>query len=328
MNTDCHNNSKDKDEQYKQYKWGSGYCKNGKVAGVGTSIGCSGTCIEKLDAGADCRKSTMNIPFNFPWDAEHEACNSGRCLCGVCTSKSTRKLPNNARCSEPSDCNSNWCSALTNCLGRCENKPKWNPTSEGIREWTKAVDAVEINASVDIPAECRLHSYEVGLYSFANHGSHFFLAATAFDKNKQENGKCPAALAFASLDSLKVTVHVPQEQDLKEGFSVHMLGKASLGKILDVESSVDAVDDSKYDLTKKSCAHYAQSISRGLNFDETPLLANFLIENLLRDDGLVKYAGQTMKQGGLRVLSKYNMTDKGMFDKYVKDTVFSQLNIK
>ena len=73
--------------------------------------------------------------------------------------------------------------------------------------------------------------------------------------------------------------------------------------------------------------HYAGSISRALEFEETPELADFLIESLLRDDGLFHMAGQNIGMGGLGVISKY-VTGKEKFDQYVKDIVLSQLNIK
>jgi hypothetical protein len=74
-------------------------------------------------------------------------------------------------------------------------------------------------------------------------------------------------------------------------------------------------------------AHYAQSLWRHLKFEETSELAQFLVDSLLRDDGLVNYAKQSLGNGGMGVLSKY-VADQGMFENYVKHTVVSQLEIK
>merc|ERR1719296_668237 len=59
VNEDCKNHEMDLDEP--SYPPEGGYCKNGKVLGIGTSIGCSGTCIPKLDNGAICAKPALNI---------------------------------------------------------------------------------------------------------------------------------------------------------------------------------------------------------------------------------------------------------------------------
>ena len=194
-------------------------------------------------------------------------------------------------------------------------------------QWKQAVNAVQIELTEDIPSECHDHDYEVALNAVANLGSHFFLSATSSNKDKLDDDKCPEVLVFASIGGHKVTYLVSNEEHMNSYFRVHLLGKASLKEIVKAERNANAVDDSDYDLTKNSCIHYAGDISRGLAFDETPKLAEFLIENLLMDDGLIEIARKNINLGGIRVLHNYVLS-KGNFDQYVKDMVFSQLNIK
>lgn len=206
------------------------------------------------------------------------------------------------------------------------------PTFVAIMDWVKISGAHEINFDhQDLPSSCNANDYKVALNSFVDHASHFFLSAIASDENgewdEDEDINCPKALAFASINGKKVIYSVPDVQDILIGFNSHFLGKATLGDIVEAERSAEAVDDADYDLTKNSCAHYGQKIYRALKLEETQALADFVTSNLLKDDGIVKYAKKKTEQGGLRVLLKYALND-GMFQKYVKDTVVSQLDIK
>lgn len=186
----------------------------------------------------------------------------------------------------------------------------------------RAVNATDVNPS-DIHTTCRVKEYKLGLYSFVGQSSHFFLAATKTDGNIEDH--CPAVLVFASLQGQKIIISITQ-QDLINVLH-HSLGTARLGEILEAESKVSAVDDSDYDLTRNSCAHYAQHLWRRLGIQETPGLAVFLIDKILSDGGLVEYAQQTKQHGGLRVLSHLS-GDKNAFEQYVKNTVLSQLDIE
>ena len=206
-------------------------------------------------------------------------------------------------------------------------KPKPRPSSSEVRKWEQNEKAIKMKIN-DIPSECYLHKFDVAINSVALRGSHFFLSATASDKKTLDlDDKCPNTLLFASIDGKKVMYHVPKDESFDDFFYTHRLGTATLKDIIDAEQKVKAVDDSDYDLTKNSCVHYAGSIWRELQFDETPELADFLIENLLRDDGLIDIAHQKVAMGGLRVLSKY-LIDEDSFENYVKETVVSQLVIQ
>jgi len=98
------------------------------VLGIGTSIGCSGTCIPKLDNGAICAKPALNIspldPTKMGESGDDNACKSGQCICGRCAEPGT--LRNDSRCSENDDCKSGYCKGWTTvgCTGKCHPKAK------------------------------------------------------------------------------------------------------------------------------------------------------------------------------------------------------------
>ena len=203
-------------------------------------------------------------------------------------------------------------------------RPKPRPKAD---KWKNIIHADEINTKEDIPSDCLENDYNVELNAVSDdeEGTHFVLAAKVSPEKKSYNDKCPEFLTFTSIDEQKFTHSVHDSAKFNEQSSF-LLGKASLKEIVDVERSVEAIKDSKYDLTNNSCIHYAGRISRGLHFDETHDLATFLIDNLLKDDGILTVARNYKAAGGLRVLSY--ATGKGNFEDFVKETVYSQLNIK
>ena len=202
--------------------------------------------------------------------------------------------------------------------GTCRN-PKGD-------KWEKTVNAEEIDTSEDIPSSCLNNIYDVELRAVKDEGAHFLLAAKSSDEKSNDDKKCPEVLTFMSIDEKKFTHRVHDITKFDEDSSSFLLGKASLNKIIDAEGSVEAIKDFKYELTKNSCIHYAGHIWRKLQFDETNELASFLIENLLKDDGFLKVARDKLSAGGLRVMSY--VAGKGSLEAFVKDTVYSQLNIK
>jgi len=108
------------------YDGNRGYCLNHPK--LMTVKGCLGRCIKKLPAGAACDKDALNIfaleAANIA-DAEHEACQSGQCTCGVCTDKK-QKVPNGGHCVLNEDCATGWCEATSSigCTGVCRPKRK------------------------------------------------------------------------------------------------------------------------------------------------------------------------------------------------------------
>eukprot|EP00956_Cyclotella_meneghiniana_P023431 scaffold45649_cov55-Cyclotella_meneghiniana.AAC.1 len=193
-------------------------------------------------------------------------------------------------------------------------------------KWKMSINAEEIDTSKDIPSSCLNNIYDVELRTVKDdEEAHFLLTAKSSDE-KSSDDKCPEVLTFTSINEKKSTHRVQDITKFDEGSSSFLLGKASLEEIIDAERSVEAIKDSKYELTKNSCVHYAGHIWRKLQFDETNELASFLIENLLKDDGFLKVARSKLSAGGLRVMSY--VAGKGSLKDFVKDTVYSQLNIK
>ena len=210
-------------------------------------------------------------------------------------------------------------------------KPSRKPwPSRAIMTWKDAINAEEVDKEADIPVTCLDNDYDVELKAMSNDndGTHFFLTASVSPgENAYGNDNCPRFLAFASRDEKKVTYHVPDVTKVNDRkYSSYLFGKASLKAIVNAESSVEAVKDFEYNLTSNSCIHYAGRIWRQLHFDETNDLATFLIANLLKDDGFLTIAHNKYAAGGLRVLS--HLAGKGSLDDFVKETVYSQLNIK
>lgn len=183
-----------------------------------------------------------------------------------------------------------------------------------------------MNLSTAISTKCLNRSYEVAFNSVIKNGSHFFLTAFPSTKENISTPECPS-LAFASINGEKVVYSMDDTQVLKTSTQSHWLGNTSFKNIIEAEASVEAVHGSKLDLTKNSCIHYAGSIWRAIGFEETTELANFLIDSLLREDGLLSVARQNTDIGGLAILSRYAMGTK-KFEQFVKDTVLSQLHIK
>jgi hypothetical protein len=109
------------------------------------------------------------------------------------------------------------------------------------------------------------------------------------------NTNCPSALLFASLDGEKVAYRISEQvlKDYGSSFNSYLVGTAPLEEIIQAEQTADALDTANYDLTKNSCAHYAQQLWRNLQFKETRGLVDFIVENLLKDDGIVRYAKNT-----------------------------------
>ena len=194
--------------------------------------------------------------------------------------------------------------------------------------WKDEIDAEEIDAKEDIPSTCLDNNYDVELKALnTDDGVHFFLAAKpSSDEKSSYKDMCPQLLTFTSIDEKKFTHRIHNSNEIDEISSSIFLGKTSLNEIMDAENSVEALKDSKYELTKNSCIHYAGRISRELQFEETHELANFLIENLLKDDGLINIAHNNVNAGGLRTIS--HLAGKGSLKAFVQDIVYSQLKIK
>ena len=219
------------------------------------------------------------------------------------------------------------CESSGNRLGQCARYGSVDDCIPKADKWRNSINAEEIDMTEDIPSSCLNNIYDVELRAMEDEGAHFVLAAKlSADEKSSDNDKCPDLLTFTSIDEKKFTHRIQDINKFDEDSSSFLLAKASLKEITDAESSVKAIKDSEYDITKNSCVHYAGHIWRKLHFDETNELASFLIKHLLKDDGLLTVARGKLSAGGLRVMSY--VKGKGSFEDFVKNTVYSQLNIK
>lgn len=267
--------------------------------------------------------------------------------CNQCTD-SNGKLPNSYGhkkywCKIDSHCQSDWCEGSSTNHGPCNSgyckrhpsmglrsspgiapptefaihPPAQSPVERDtcdidceINKWRQEIDAREINLS-DIPSECTSQEYDIGLYSFPARGSHFIIVATKSEPN-EEDDVCPSIIALTSVNRRKLALHISQ-QDLMRDFNIHDVGKVSLDLLTKAEENVFPIDDAMMDIMHHYCAQYMQDIVRLLGIEMTSELANFLVENLLRDPEVINRA------------KKEGHTDS--IGDYVEATVLTQLGI-
>lgn len=179
-----------------------------------------------------------------------------------------------------------------------------------IDEWKQDVNAKDIDLTY-IPSQCISQEYDVGLYSFPARGSHFIIVATKSGPN-EENDACPGIIALTSIRRHKLALHISQ-QDLMRDFNIHEVGKVSLDLLTKAEENVFPIDDMYVDIMHHYCAQYMQDILRQLGIEVTSELATFMIQNLLRDPEVTKYAKKEVGEDSI--------------EDYVEATVLSQLGI-
>eukprot|EP00956_Cyclotella_meneghiniana_P037458 scaffold139212_cov21-Cyclotella_meneghiniana.AAC.1 len=196
-----------------------------------------------------------------------------------------------------------------------------------IKKWVQKNDVEEINqvANHDLSMKCKDRLYSLGLYTISR--THFFVGGTAVDevkKDKDSSVLCPSAIAFASIDGIKKFYGVNVDMD---GYlSKYPLGQFVLSDILAAEEEATAIDDSKYDLSKNTCVHYAGDIWRSLGVKETEEMADFLVTNLVESVEFIEFAKK--KAGGLRAIASYVIGGSASLENYVRSIVTSQLNIE
>jgi hypothetical protein len=169
----------------------------------------------------------------------------------------------------------------------------------------------------DIPAECGDEMYDMALYALP--GPHFILAGTKSLDSSSVNPICPKSIAFSTIDGKKQIVS-PYMEDFKD-LPKHTLGVAALADVLEAESGAEAIDEASYDMLNNNCVHYASSIWRRLGFDETEDLGNYVVHNIVIDEGLLEKLASKV-QGGRRLLNA--MLNK-RYEEFVKNVVYSQL---
>ena len=200
------------------------------------------------------------------------------------------------------------------------------PTATVIDEWMQDYKVEEVNVETnDLSINCKDCLYELGLYAIS--GAHFFIGGTVLDrtkKNEDSDMECPSVIAFASIGGIKKFFQVNEDMDDK--LSKYSLGEFALSDILSAEKKANAIDDTKYNLSKNTCVHYARDIWRSLGVKETQEMADFLITNLAGRDEFIEFAKK--KHGGLHAVMSFAIGGKRYLENYVRTIVTSQLSIE
>jgi len=182
----------------------------------------------------------------------------------------------------------------------------------------------------DISTTCRDNIYDVFLSANDDGQSHLFITAMMKEEveNGADNNNCPPAILLDHTreGEKKVLVLLEDKIDEVKELPRHFLGEASLVDILVAEESVEAIEPSNYDYFYNSCAHYAQRIWRSLGLKETKELGDFVIDNVINDVKGMKIAKKS-KGRSLRTLAAFAIGGKGGYENYLKDVVYSQLNL-
>ena len=95
-----------------------------------------------------------------------------------------------------------------------------------------------------------------------------------------------------------------------------------------------APDEVGYDFERNSCVHYAGNIWRAIQAEdgtaavkETSELAEFIINNVVDDDGFIELVKKKENVGGFRASAMLAVGGKAGVKSYVADLVYGQLNI-
>jgi hypothetical protein len=171
----------------------------------------------------------------------------------------------------------------------------------------------------NIPAECDDEMYDMALYALP--GPHFILAGTKSLDSSSVNPICPKSIAFSTIGGKKQIVS-PYMEDIKDLPKNH-LGVAALADVLDAEENAEAIDEASYDMLNNNCVHYASRIWRRLEFDETEDLGNFVVHNIVIDEGLLENLTSKV-QGGRRLLKA--LLNK-RHEEFVKNVVYEYFNL-
>ena len=171
----------------------------------------------------------------------------------------------------------------------------------------------------NIPSKCLDKMYKMRLQALA---PHFFLVNVK--ENASSADGCPPNVVLDSSKGEKWKSVMVMEQ--VDGLPMVELGSATLGDILKAEQAAEPLRASEYNLTKNSCAHYAQRIWRALGFEETQELATFLIDNIVGSEFFERIAKNHRESGGLRALAAIAM-GKDSLKVYMEGAVYSQLDL-
>ena len=174
----------------------------------------------------------------------------------------------------------------------------------------------------DVASECIDQIYDVSLYAIK--GPHFLVGVSPQEGGGVRGNDCPQIIAFDTPNGEKKKLSLVNIEDIK-GLSVHMLGSAKLGAIIEAEEQADIIDGSNFDLVSNNCVHYAIDIWRYLGFKETNDLALFIIDHLMSDNNFENLAMNHI--GGVRYLAAKTIGGLGAWEMFIEHVVYSQLDI-
>ena len=185
-------------------------------------------------------------------------------------------------------------------------------------------DEVEIDGIIE---ECGDKVYDVTLYAFE--GPHFAIAATLPKVENDDENFCPSAFGVFSEDGeMHYEVAYPNDYngELIPRDEIK-LGSAQLDDFLKATGDVKPIADSDYDFTTNSCVHFAQGIWRGVGVAETTELAEFIINNVVNDNGLKELLEEYGDTGSFRTTAMLAIGGKSATKHFISDVVYDQLAI-
>ena len=179
----------------------------------------------------------------------------------------------------------------------------------------------------EIAKECRSKVYDVTLYAFE--GPHFAIAVTLPKDEIDTKKVCPSAVGVFSEDGeRKYEIAYPnhKNEELVPRDEIK-LGSAQLDDFLKATGDVKPIADSDYDFTTNSCVHFAQGIWRGVGVAETTELAEFIINNVVNDNGLKELLEEYGDTGSFRTTAMLAIGGKAATRRFISDVVYEQLVI-
>ena len=177
-----------------------------------------------------------------------------------------------------------------------------------------------------IAKECHDKVYDVTFHAIE--GPHFVIAATLpSDIQSTDVINCPSIIGFYSQDGHKQRDVAYDNGEEYNSLDEIKIGSATLDDFFKAEENAQPIDDSNYDFTKNSCVHYAGDIWRSLSVVETVELAEFIIDNVVNNDGLKNFLEEHGDTGSFRTSAMIAIGGKPAMRRFISDIVYEQLHI-
>lgn len=175
--------------------------------------------------------------------------------------------------------------------------------------------------------ECCDEVYEVVFYAFE--GPHFVVAATLL---KIEMGKWYRHIYWQSLSCRNRGLFWSRRKTLWDCPSwvpsdEIKLWSTQLADFLEAAEDAQPIAHSDYDFTENNCVHFARHVWHSLGIPETKELAEFIINNVVNDDGLKDLLEEYGDAGSFRTSAMIAIGGKRAMRQFTSDTVYEQLHI-